>query len=208
MFIRSIESESNRRCKTCLHSSGTVASGTEHATLATLPDDSPAPLYVARCLSGDLLNNAIASSAADAFWNVRFPTSSLGNQLKMIARLIQARSALGMKRQIFFASVGGYDTHTSQVGNAASPDDTTIGSHANLLGEVSRAVFAFQRAIDQLDVGDQVTAFTAGDFGRTIPDEWAGERPRLGKSPHDHRRRSARASHLRHLSGAAGKWAG
>jgi uncharacterized protein (DUF1501 family) len=124
--------------------------------------------------TGDLLNSAINSSAAANFWNVVFPTSSLGNQLKMIARLIHARSSLGMKRQIFFASVGGYDTHTSQVGNALAPTDTTVGSHANLLSEVSAAVFAFQRAMEQIQIGDKVTAFTASDFGRTFPTNGQG----------------------------------
>jgi uncharacterized protein (DUF1501 family) len=124
--------------------------------------------------TGDLLNLAIQGTSATSYWNVPFPTSSLGNQLKMIARLIQARSSLGMKRQIFFASVGGYDTHTSQVGNNAAPSDTTVGSHANLLAEVSAAVFAFQRATEQMQIADKVTAFTASDFGRTFPTNGQG----------------------------------
>jgi uncharacterized protein (DUF1501 family) len=107
-----------------------------------------------------------------------FPNTSLGRQLKMIARLIQAgpRSSgatppgLDMKRQIFFSSVGGYDTHTAQVVVA----DPTTGPHANLLFELSEAVFAFQRAMEQIGMADKVTSFTASDFGRTFPTNGQG----------------------------------
>jgi uncharacterized protein (DUF1501 family) len=47
--------------------------------------------------------------------------------------------------------------------------DTTIGTHTNLLNEVSECVYAFQRAMEQLGVGDDVTTFTASDFSRTFP---------------------------------------
>ena len=118
--------------------------------------------------TGDLLNASILPTAAASYWTVQFPTTSLGKQLRMVARLIQARSPLNMKRQIFFTSVGGYDTHTSQVGTAAAPTDATVGSHANLLTELSDAVFAFQRAMEQISASDKVTSFTMSDFGRTF----------------------------------------
>jgi len=124
--------------------------------------------------TGDLLNGAIATTrmAADIpagtwIWNTPFPNTGLGNQLKMIARLIEARTPFNMKRQIFFCSVGGYDTHTNQV--QLAPLNTTIGAHTNLLNEVSECMFAFQRAMEQLGLSDKVTTFTASDFGRTFP---------------------------------------
>lgn len=88
----------------------------------------------------------------------------------MIARLIQARgpAAFDMNRQIFFCSVGGYDTHTSQV--TLTPTlNTTTGTHTNLLNEVSECMFAFQRAMEQIGVANDVTTFTASDFSRTFP---------------------------------------
>ena len=133
--------------------------------------------------TGDLLNNSIAGTAAANFFNIPFPTTSLGNQLKMVARLIEAGPrpssgtppGLNMKRQIFFCSVGGYDTHTSQVqNNGATEADRVLGSHTNLLNEVSEAVFAFTRAMEQIGRGNQVTAFTASDFGRTFPTNGQG----------------------------------
>ena len=90
----------------------------------------------------------------------------------MIARLIEAgsRSAasggFGMKRQIFFCQVGGYDTHSGQT---PGPANTTVGSHANLLAELSQGMHAFQRAMEQLGLSNNVTSFTASDFGRTFP---------------------------------------
>lgn len=103
-----------------------------------------------------------------------FPNTSLGRQLKMIARMIAGRTPLAMQRQIFFAQVGGYDTHTAQVGSGTAPTDTTVGSHANLLNELSEALYAFQRAMEQLTLGNKVTTFTASDFGRTFPTNGQG----------------------------------
>ncbi len=136
-----------------------------------------------------LLNNAIANTSASTYWTTPFPTtitspsggnaftSNLTPQLRMIARLIEAgrRSAgaggFGMKRQIFFCQVGGYDLHTNQTSGAAA---TTVGSHANLLAEVSECMYAFQMAMEQLGLGNSVTAFTASDFGRTFPGNGQG----------------------------------
>lgn len=101
-----------------------------------------------------------------------FPNTTLGLQLKMVARMIKARGPAGfnMKRQIFFCSVGGYDTHTSQVSvNGVDQPTNANGAHFKLLDEVSKCMFAFQRAMEQLGESNNVTAFTASDFSRTLP---------------------------------------
>lgn len=134
--------------------------------------------------TGGLLNSAIAATSSPTFWTVPFPTtltsptggnpfgSSLASQLRMVARLIEAGSrstvagGFGMKRQIFFCQVGGYDTHSGQTQGANNP---TAGSHANLLAELSQGMNAFQRAMEQLELGNNVTTFTSSDFGRTFP---------------------------------------
>lgn len=113
-------------------------------------------------------------------------TSGLMQQLKMVAQIIEAgartagvSNGLGMKRQVFFVQVGGYDTHTGQT-NAASATPTAanviIGSQANLLAEVSQCLWSFMKAIKQIgitqskaDFVNSVTCFTASDFGRTFP---------------------------------------
>ena len=114
-----------------------------------------------------------------------FPNTTLGLQLKMIARLIAGRAALGMRRQIFFCSVGGYDTHTNQTDFGATNPALGVntGSQASLLAEVDQCVLAFQRAMEQLKGGSNwtgeaatsgVTVFTASDFGRTLPSNGQG----------------------------------
>jgi uncharacterized protein (DUF1501 family) len=86
-----------------------------------------------------------------------FPAGSLGDQLKMVARLIGARTSLGAKRQVFMVSIGGFDLH-----------DNLITQHPALLASVSDAMTAFYNATVELGVASKVTAFTASDFGRTL----------------------------------------
>ncbi len=90
-------------------------------------------------------------------------TSSLSQQMHMIARLINAQSQLGLKRQVFFARVGGYDLHDSQV----TLGNTVNGAHASLFRDLSQSVTAFYNSIASIGAQNQVTTFTASDFGRT-----------------------------------------
>jgi uncharacterized protein (DUF1501 family) len=116
--------------------------------------------------SAETLNSILASSPTI---NTTFPTDAQGRltsaaaQLRMVARLIGASPSLGLKRQIFFVQLGGWDTHASQL-DSATP---TSGTHANLLAQISQAVDAFYKSTVELGVADQVTLFTASDFGRT-----------------------------------------
>jgi uncharacterized protein (DUF1501 family) len=110
--------------------------------------------------ANELLTSALAGVPA---LQTVFPATSLANQLRMIARLIAARTNLGMQRQIFFCSVGGYDTHGDQV-----------TGQANLLVELSQALNAFYAATNELGVAQDVTTFTASDFGRTYPTNGTG----------------------------------
>ncbi|MEO7600286.1 MAG: DUF1501 domain-containing protein [Opitutus sp.] len=103
-----------------------------------------------------LLAQYVGANAAIPF-TTTFPTTSLGQQLKMIARLIATAPNLGLKRQIFFARVGGWDLHDNQ-----------LGAHATLLSDLSTSLKAFYDATVELGAGNQVTTFTASDFGRTF----------------------------------------
>lgn len=109
--------------------------------------------------------SASTAGAASAFPNTYnlFPTSNLGQQLRTIARLISARSQLGLKRQVFFARIGGWDLHDNQVTAGA----TTTGAHANLITDISNSIKAFYDATVEMGLSDSVTTFTASDFGRT-----------------------------------------
>jgi uncharacterized protein (DUF1501 family) len=112
-------------------------------------------------VSADLLNSILGASPAVT---TQFPGTTAGNQLRMAARLIAASPSLGLKRQVFFVQLGGWDTHASQLTNAAP----TTGAHAGLLEQVSKAVDAFHRSTIELGIENQVTLFTASDFGRTF----------------------------------------
>jgi uncharacterized protein (DUF1501 family) len=143
--------------------------------------------------TGSLLNNAISHTAPTNYWTTPFPASittpisgtkfnsALAPQLQMVARLIEAgnrataNGGFGMKRQIFFCQVGGYDLHTGQTNyDANNPNNVLAGSHSNLLAELSQSLLAFQRAMEQLGLSQQVTAFTASDFSRTFPSNGQG----------------------------------
>jgi uncharacterized protein (DUF1501 family) len=142
--------------------------------------------------TGSLLNTAIAGTPS-TFWTTPFPTkitppeggtafnSSLSPQLQMVARLIAAGNTpvasggFGMKRQIFFVQVGGDDLHTGQTDYSTNtPNNVLLGAHTNLLAELSQSMYAFQMAMEQLGLSDNVTSFTASDFGRTFPSNGEG----------------------------------
>ncbi len=100
----------------------------------------------------------VAQGLSTVNLNTVFPAgNSLADQLKMVARLIGARSSLGAKRQVFMVSLNGFDLH-----------DYLNTKHAPLLQQVDEALTAFYQATAELGVAKQVTAFTASDFGRTL----------------------------------------
>lgn len=93
-----------------------------------------------------------------------FPDTDIGRQLQMIARLTAARGSLGLSRQCFFCSVGGFDTH----------GDDQLQRQNELFGEISAAVTAFQAALVELRLDQKVTLFSASDFGRTLASNGSG----------------------------------
>ncbi len=118
----------------------------------------------------DTTNQALTTSAAlsaNPTLATTFPTTSLGNQLLQVARLISLRNTLGMKRQIFFCSLGGFDTHTNETSaNPTLPNGA--GNQGNLLTQVSQAMRAFYDEMVAQGTSDSVTTFTLSDFSRTF----------------------------------------
>lgn len=92
-----------------------------------------------------------------------FPGTGLGTQLREVVKLIRLRSQIGPGRQVFFCSMGGFDTHTSQ-----------DGSHTSLLTELSTGLAAFYAATAEVGLANQVTAFTQSEFGRTLQPNGTG----------------------------------
>ena len=105
--------------------------------------------------AGAVLTGALAAAPAIT---TPFPIgNALADQLKFVARMISTASATSTKRQVFFVSIGGFDTH-----------DGLAAVHPGLLTTVAGALDAFHRATQELGVVNQVTTFTASDFGRTM----------------------------------------
>ncbi len=90
-------------------------------------------------------------------------TTPLGRQLYQIAKLIEGRVQVQGDRQVFFAQLGGFDTHGNQVAGSALE-----GEHARLLKQLGDALACFHNAMKAIGTSDAVTAFTQSDFGRTF----------------------------------------
>ncbi len=100
---------------------------------------------------------ADASSSASPLKTVFPVNNSLAAQLQQIAQLISVRSALGVDRQIYFAGIGNFDTHSNQ-----------LNLQSGLLSQIDAAVGAFYQATQELGVANDVTTFTMSDFARTM----------------------------------------
>lgn len=100
----------------------------------------------------------LAEALAGSQTSTTFPDSELGRQLAMISRLIRARSGLGLSRQCFFCSLGGFDTH----------GDDQLGVQQNRFAEMDAAIADFMAELSAMGLAQNVTLFTASDFGRTL----------------------------------------
>ncbi|MBL9199677.1 MAG: DUF1501 domain-containing protein [Opitutaceae bacterium] len=107
--------------------------------------------------------NGLLSGLSAAPFATAFPGTSIGNQLKQVAQVIQLRGATGMKRQVFFCAIGGFDTHSAQ-----------SWAQWDLLRQISEGLAAFHHATIEMGVADQVTSFTASEFGRTLQPSGSG----------------------------------
>ncbi len=92
--------------------------------------------------------NTVAGNTANSFF---------GQSLRQVARVIEANAALGLKRQIFFVQLGGFDTHNDH-----------LSGQGKLLAELGPSLRAFHDAIEKIGLGNNVTTFTNSDFGRTL----------------------------------------
>lgn len=86
------------------------------------------------------------------------PAANLLGQLETVSRLILAgRNSLGLGRQVFFVGLGGFDTHSR-----------LREDHPVLLDALDRGLSGFHQAMQAAGIDDEVTSFTASDFGRTL----------------------------------------
>lgn len=95
--------------------------------------------------------------------NTVFPGTDLGRQLQQVARVIALRQTVGVRRQVFFVQLGGFDTHSSQ-----------SWQHWDLLRQLGDAMGAFYNATVELGVAPLVTSFTQSEFGRSLQPSGSG----------------------------------
>ncbi|MEM9669161.1 MAG: DUF1501 domain-containing protein [Pseudomonadota bacterium] len=118
-----------------------------------------------RQLTGGIENIRRFNEAGDNTipFSTSFPESSIGRQLQTVAETIEARDSLDVSRQIFFTAIGGFDTHSDQANRLPQ-----------LQQQVSSAISAFRNAMVERGIWNDVTLFTASDFGRTTIDNGDG----------------------------------
>jgi uncharacterized protein (DUF1501 family) len=81
----------------------------------------------------------------------------LATSLQTVARIISGSGGLGVTRQIFYVQLGSFDTHNNQA-----------ITHAQLLTQLGQGLEYFDGLMVANGMGNQVTTFTASDFGRTL----------------------------------------
>jgi uncharacterized protein (DUF1501 family) len=117
-------------------------------------------IQAASTTTGNAIQNGQTLAAALATGTplaTQFPQNSyFASQLQQVAKIIQVRSALGLQRQIFFVSMGGFDTHSNQ-----------LAGQDSLLNDLNASMGAFYQATTEMGVANNVTTFTLSDFGRT-----------------------------------------
>lgn len=102
----------------------------------------------------DVVANAINSADEPS---ISYPENSIADQLKMVATLASSQQLLAQPRQVFYVSMGGFDTHDNQ---------TT--DQPMLLQNLSAALFAFNADLQARGLASNITTFTMSDFGRTL----------------------------------------
>jgi len=134
------------------------------------PATQPTLLTATQDMTASALSIQAALATDPAITQV-FPNTGLGNQMRQIAKLIKLNltsGSLGLNRMIFFASLGGFDTHSNE-----------LTGHTNLYGQLAGAMDAFYKATLELDAimvgtSSRVTTFTMSDFGRTFQPSGTG----------------------------------
>jgi uncharacterized protein (DUF1501 family) len=102
-------------------------------------------------------------------------TNRLAGQLRSVANMIAARNSLGVKRQIFFVSLGGFDNHGDQFKNSNNATTPILsGLHSDLLLQLDQALAWFYNWTVSQGIANNVTSFTMSDFGRTLTSNGAG----------------------------------
>jgi len=98
----------------------------------------------------------------NGFSNASFGMSSVELSFEQIAKAIAVRDTLGFQRQIFFIDYGGWDHHEG------------LQDHGPMLGDLDNGLVAFNAAMEELGIADDVLTFSVSEFGRTLTSNGQG----------------------------------
>jgi uncharacterized protein (DUF1501 family) len=139
-----------------LHRLATVRSMLANQPTGGVSGEARAALDAAHAMV-DQVQAAITSYTS----TVVYPGSTIGNQLKDVARLIQA----GFPTRVFYTGFGGFDTHGDQ--NAFDAATSTLtGQHANLMQALDDGVAAFVADAKAMGTWPQTALAVISEFGR------------------------------------------
>ncbi len=136
-------------------------------------------LDMGQFVSGAIYNTATVNGATS--YSLKNPVAGawpagnrLAAQLHSVAAMIASRQALGVTRQVFFVSLGGFDNHGDQFGRVADNKTLLAGKHYDLLRTLDEALRVFHDATVAMGISNQVTTMTMSDFGRTLKSNGQG----------------------------------
>lgn len=140
----------------------TVINGLGGAAPTNIPDSEYGNL-LKFILDNDTSSNTYAQTISAAFNSgsnaSTYPNTGLANQLKTVARFISG----GLETKVYLVKIGGFDTHDLQV---TANTTTHLGTHANLMTEISAAITTFITDLNSQNKGEDVVAVTFSEFGR------------------------------------------
>jgi uncharacterized protein (DUF1501 family) len=139
---------------------GSASAGTAYRRVITRSSAHLFESQLGQVVSRSISANATLSASLPPASSFTLPVpagNGLAAQLNVVARIIAARGGLGATRQVFFVSLGGFDNH-----------DFLLNDHNLRMQTVNAAVDAFYQWLQQLQMENYVTLFTASDFGRTL----------------------------------------
>jgi uncharacterized protein (DUF1501 family) len=123
--------------------------------------------------SSAILNPILTTTSAALSGRFTGLTSNFSQQLLAIAKVIEARSALGASRQVFLVQLGSFDTHTNQ-----------LNTQQTLFSQLDAGLTAFHGAMADIGAGTSVTSFTLSDFSRNfLPNTGGGTDHAWGSHP-------------------------
>jgi uncharacterized protein (DUF1501 family) len=128
--------------------------GVDRGTALT---DAAQDVMTAAIQSSGLLNPILTSTTSTVGSYFSGLSSGIAAELLAIAKVIEARSSLGMNRQIFMASLGSFDTHQNE-----------LNTQSTLFAQLGPAIKAFHDSMSAIGAANQVTSFTLSDFSRTL----------------------------------------